>query len=325
VNAEKSEAAAAAAARAQAPRVAVIILQWGRSELTIACLQSLATLAYPDYTVLVVDNHSADGSVDRLRQKFPELAILENPQNLGFAGGCNAGIGAALADSSVEYVLLLNNDTQVPPDFLQPMVAAAEAAPATMAVGAINFCNDTSGAEQTAKHTSGGGRIDWWTGRYVDVLDERDLEAVTKDPVIEVDAVSGSSMLMRAAPLRRGELLDPAFFCMFEETDWCLRQRSRGGRVVLATGARIEHQVSGTMGKPLQFYFRFRNRPYFMGKHARTVHWLTFLPYYLVEAVARIMAYTLVGRGAEARAIFLGVLDAARGRRGPGRIDQLRS
>jgi GT2 family glycosyltransferase len=296
------------------PRVAVVILQWGRVDETAACLRSLAALDYQDYTVLVVDNHSPDDSVIRLRQEFPDLAIVENSTNLGFAGGCNAGIRVALGDPDVEYVLLLNNDTRVSPDLLRHMVAEAEADPKAVVVGAINLSGDG--------HTSSGGRLDRWTGRYIDVLDECSLAAISQETVIEVEAVAGSSMLMRAAPLRAGELLDPAFFCMFEETDWCLRLRARGGRALLATRARLEHDVAVTMGKPLHFYFRFRNRPYFMTRHARPIHWLTFLPYYLGEACARIVTYTIVGRRAEARAILLGVWDALLGRQGPGRLEQ---
>jgi GT2 family glycosyltransferase len=156
----------------------------------------------------------------------------------------------------------------------------------------------------------------------VDLLDEYPLATVSQQPVVEVEAVAGSSMLMRAGSLRAGELLDPAFFCMFEETDWCLRQRARGGRVLLSTRARLEHHVAATMGKPLNFYFRFRNRPYFMARHARLIHWLTFLPYYLTEAGVRILAYALVGRRAAARGILLGVWDAALGKLGPGRLEQ---
>ena len=77
---------------APAPRVAIVILQWRRADETAACLRSVAALDYANYTVLVVDNHSADGSVDRLRREFPTLRTVENPANLGFAGGCNVGI-----------------------------------------------------------------------------------------------------------------------------------------------------------------------------------------------------------------------------------------
>ena len=297
------------------PRVAVVILQWRRVDETAACLRALAGLDYDNYTVLVVDNHSADGSVERLRQEFPTLAICESPTNLGFAGGCNAGIRVALADPAVRYVLLLNNDTRVAPDLLREMVAVLEADPTAVVVGAVNRSGD--------RYTSSGGYLRWWTGCYADVFDMRPVTEILRERVIEVEAVAGSSMLVHARPLRAGVLLDPEFFCVFEETDWCLRLHAGGGRVLLATRAQLEHRTSTTMGKPLQFYFRFRNRPYFMAKHARAIHWITFLPYYLAEAAARIVAYTLLGRGAEARAVLLGVWDGVRGRRGPGRVDQL--
>jgi hypothetical protein len=298
-----------------APRVAIVVLQWRRVEETIGCLRSLVALDYPDHRVLVVDNHSADGSVARLRREFPAVDVLENAENLGFAGGCNAGIRAALADPAVGYVLLLNNDTRVAADLVTRMVAAAEADPTVAVVGAVNAAGDA--------YTSSGGWLRWWTGRYADVFDERPAAEVCRMPAIDVDTVAGSSMLVRAGPLRAGVLLDAAFFCVWEETDWCLRLRAQGGRVVLATGARLEHRISTTMGKPLQLYYRFRNRPYFMRKHARPVHWLTFLPYYLAEAAARVAVYTATGRRRDARGVLLGVWDAARGIHGPGRLEEL--
>jgi hypothetical protein len=292
-----------------------VILQWRRPEETAACLRTIGALDYANYAVLVVDNHSADGSIARLREEFPSLSIHETPANLGFAGGCNVGIRTALADPRVDYILLLNNDTRVPPDLLATMVAAAEADSRAAAVGALNLCG--------AGHAPSGGHFHWWTGRYVDVLDRRPLASLAAAPVIAVDTVAGSSMLIRASLLRAGELLDPSYFCIYEETDWCVRQRRRGARVLLATGARLEHKGGGTMGRPLQLYYRFRNRPYFMAKHATRAHWLTFLPYYVGEAAGRIIAYAVAGRGDEARGVLLGVLDAARGVRGPGRIAEL--
>ncbi len=296
------------------PRVAIVILQWHRADETAACLRSVAGLDYHEFAVLVVDNHSADGSVERLRAEFPDIAVRENAVNLGFAGGCNVGIETVLAGNRIDYVLLLNNDTRVAADMLTHMVAAAESTRDAVAVGAMNIVGD--------RHTSSGGRLDWWTGRYVDAVDERGLAAVSARPVLDVDVVSGSSMLIRAEALRGEALLDAAFFCVFEETDWCLRWRARGRRVVLATRARLEHRVGSTMGKPLHLYFRFRNRPYFMSKHARPMHWCTFVPFYLAEAIGRIAVYAVAGRWAEARGVLLGVWDAARGTRGPGRLAQ---
>lgn len=297
------------------PRVVIVILQYRRSEETARCLLTLASLDYPDYHVVVIDNHSGDGSAERIRREFPTVEVRETSENLGFAGGCNAGIGAALEDPRIGYVLLLNNDTLIAPDCLREMVAAAEADHDVVAVGAVNFSGQ--------RHTSSGGFLDWWTGRYRDIFDTFPAAAIQGRPVIEVEAIAGSSMLVRADVLRAGVLLDPTFFCVYEETDWCLRLRSGGRRIVLATRAHVEHRVAGTMGKPLQLYFRFRNRPYFMAKHARPIHWVTFLPYYLAEAAGRVVGYTLVGRRADARGVLLGVWDAAWGVRGRGRLDQL--
>src|SRR5438445_3237318 len=155
-NGRRARAHPAVTPPAPAPRVAIVILQWRRADETAACLRTVAALDYANYTVLVVDNNSGDGSLDRLRREFPTLRTVENPANLGFTGGCNVGIETMLADPSVQYVLLLNNDTRVTPDLLGEMVRAAEADPTALVIGAVNRAGD--------RHTSSGGYIRWWTG-----------------------------------------------------------------------------------------------------------------------------------------------------------------
>src|SRR5438445_7608587 len=82
-------------------------------------------ISYPNYRVLIVDNFSNDGSVEKLQTEFPAHTFLRNDSNLGFSRGCNAGISAAYS-AGADYVLLLNNDMEVGASFLEPAVAAAE-------------------------------------------------------------------------------------------------------------------------------------------------------------------------------------------------------
>ncbi|MES4792643.1 MAG: glycosyltransferase family 2 protein, partial [Chloroflexota bacterium] len=103
------------------PHVGIVILNWRRPNDTIACLQSLETLDYPSYEVVVVDNDSTDGSVALIRQRFPRTTVIENGRNLGFAAGNNVGI-AHLMQRNADYVLLLNEDTEVASDLLSVLV-----------------------------------------------------------------------------------------------------------------------------------------------------------------------------------------------------------
>src|SRR5712691_12351014 len=101
-----------------APRAVVIVLNWNGRADTLGCLESLAVVDYPNWEVLVVDNGSEDGSVGAIHRDYPGITVLETGKNLGFAGGNNRGIEAALTRGA-EFILLLNNDTTVAPDVLR--------------------------------------------------------------------------------------------------------------------------------------------------------------------------------------------------------------
>src|SRR5438105_4534823 len=96
-------------------RVAVIILNWNNHRMTSECIHSLLAMDAANFEIVVIDNGSSDGSPDMLRQEFPQITLLPQATNLGFAAGCNVGVRYALAKGT-EYVLLLNNDTFLAPD-----------------------------------------------------------------------------------------------------------------------------------------------------------------------------------------------------------------
>src|SRR5262245_37473647 len=107
------------------PHVAIILLNWNQPEYTLACLRSLGQLEYPNVTVTVVDNGSTDGSPALIRARYPDVTLIENGRNLGFAAGNNVGIDLAMRDGA-DYVMLLNNDTEVAPDMVDDLIAVAE-------------------------------------------------------------------------------------------------------------------------------------------------------------------------------------------------------
>lgn len=110
------------------PRVRVVVLNWNSSWMTRACLRSLVLTEYPEekLEIVVVDNASHDGSLEQVRAEFPDVKIMQNPTNLGFAEACNIGMRDC---SSYDYVALVNNDAVVEPDWLQPLVDALEENP----------------------------------------------------------------------------------------------------------------------------------------------------------------------------------------------------
>ena len=107
------------------PLVYIILVNWNGKRDTLECLESLRSISYSNFKILVVDNASNDGSVEAIRQQFQHVEVICNKENLRFAGGNNVGILHALKNSA-DYVLLLNNDTVVKKNFLSELINIAE-------------------------------------------------------------------------------------------------------------------------------------------------------------------------------------------------------
>ncbi len=241
--------------------VCVVVLNWNGTDDTIKCLRSVERLRYPAFSVLVVDNGSRPETLGLLRAGLGTATLLENEKNLGFALGSNRGIEWAL-DRGAEYVFLLNNDTVVDPDCLRTLVEVAEGDPSVGIVGAVNFY-----LEKPDVIWYSGGMVDWRTGNVWDPTCEKTRTQLDGIPSIrEVDDVAGSALLIKASVVREIGLMDPRYFLYWEETEWCIRARRRGYRVLASLDARIWHKVSGSAG-PLARYFMIRNRGLFMLRH----------------------------------------------------------
>jgi GT2 family glycosyltransferase len=214
----------------------VIVLNWNNWKFTNECLASLQGLKYDDFEVVVVDNGSTDGSVDCIRERFPQVQVTELARNLGFAKGNNAGIRAAL-EQGAEYVWLLNNDTTVDPQALRAMVEKAESDPRIGAVGsAIYYMSDPERLQ-----VWGGGDVNFWLGRSrhfpMPVADER------------IQFLTGASMLLPRSVLESVGLLDEGYFLYWEDADYCFRLRGAGWRLAVAGNSRVWHKVGGTSRK----------------------------------------------------------------------------
>lgn len=104
------------------PLVSIVSVQYGHPEVTIDMVKSLRKITYPNIEIIIVDNASPDEHPEIVKEECPEIIYLESKENLGFAGGNNLGFKVAKG----KYILMLNNDTEVEPDFLEPLVAKME-------------------------------------------------------------------------------------------------------------------------------------------------------------------------------------------------------
>jgi len=236
------------------PPVAVVILNWNGRRDTLACLDSLSRLDYPNREIIVVDNGSTDDSVARIRAAHPGVTLLETGANLGFSGGCNAGIRDALA-RGFRYVWLLNNDTQADPAALSALVETAERDADTGAVASVVYCLDRPGTVEIW----GGGRVNLRTGKL----------RILRAPA-EPNCLFACSLLLRDDALHRAGLLDERFFLYWEDTDLTLRIRRAGYRLAVAPDSRVHHRGSASTGRnsPTQALHYHRSAALFYRLHA---------------------------------------------------------
>jgi GT2 family glycosyltransferase len=217
-------------------KVTVVLLNWNEWHHTSVCLSSLQQLDYPNFDVVVIDNGSKDDSAARIRQTFPWAKLIENGKNLGFTGGCNAGIRYAQEQGS-DFIWLLNNDTMVDPDALRAMVEKAQTDPKIGAVGSVIYFMD----EPTHLQCWGGGCVNFWLGKA-----EHYLKEIADD---KIEFITGCSLLLSRAAIDEVGALDEGFFIYWEDADISFRLRRAGWRLAVAGRSKVWHKGSTSIGK----------------------------------------------------------------------------
>jgi GT2 family glycosyltransferase len=219
----------------QQPRVSIILLNWNSYEVTMECLLSLRKMDYKNFEVVMADNGSVDGSAEKLLASAPEIRLVRNATNLGFAGGCNAGIRDALSREN-DYVLLLNNDTIVAPDFLSQMVSAAES---DSAIGAAS--PKILFFDRPDRLNYAGGVHKLWR-LFPSVIGLRQLDDGRYDQMREVSFLTGCAFLIKAEVVRRVGVLEEVYFHFYEDIEWSLRIIKAGFKCVYVPKAVIWHK-----------------------------------------------------------------------------------
>lgn len=236
------------------PKIIIILLNWNGKKDTLECISSLQKLNYPNFQILIIDNHSSDDSVEVFRKTHPEIPLLENKENLGFAGGNNPGIKWAL-DHHAEWILLLNNDTIVDPELLNEFLEASKEEPKAKILGAKILRYHTP---NIIDHL--GGMWNETKGEFESLfINEEDQPYLSMK---KVDYVCGAALFMQACVPEKIGLLEPNYFLFWEESDYCYRARKEGFEIWTAPKAKVWHKVSSSFvgGKPHMHYFWWRSR-----------------------------------------------------------------
>lgn len=258
------DAAAATAPMDRPPRVSVVIPTWNGEDLLCAALESLVRQSWQDFEVVVVDNGSTDGTHEVLASEHPEVRLIELGENRGFAAAVNAGIEAAAG----EIVVLMNNDTEAAPGWLEGLVMAMEANPEAGSIASrmLTFADP--------------GRIDSagvQLGLYASQVGEGAHDGDWFGEPREVFAACAGAAAYRRQALEEVGLLDERYFAYFEDVDLGARLQLAGWRCFYAPDAVILHHGSATSNRipARKFYLLMRNSLflYFQYAPARRLVW----------------------------------------------------
>ncbi|MBM4268174.1 MAG: glycosyltransferase family 2 protein [Deltaproteobacteria bacterium] len=297
-----------------AARVAVVVLDWNGGAETLLCLERLHETRSPDLRVYLVDNASREPVQGEAKRRFPEVVAIRNERNLGYAGGNNVGIRAALADGA-EWVLVLNNDAFVRPDTIVSMLAAGARRNDDGPVAAV-------GARILRADEPGCLWMAWGEVTYRQSLvrlvgeGERDGPEFASDR--DVPWVSGAAILLSRHALEDVGLFDEAYFAYHEEVDWCARARERGFRVVYAGAAAVEHRGEASSGGRSYVgrkqYLAARNMVRFVRRHGSPAERFRFAAFLVGTLPLQLVKRTFT---AEQYGVWLkirGIADALRER-----------
>jgi len=239
------------------PSVAVVILNWNGQQHLANFLPSVLASTYTNLSIIVGDNASTDTSVAWLKQEYPQIKVIENDKNYGFAGGYNQ----ILAQVDTDYFVLLNSDVEVTPDWIEPVVDLLEKNPNAAAAQPkiLSYADKTSFEYAGAA----GGFIDFLgypfcRGRIFDTI-EKDYGQYEKET--EIFWASGAALFIKKDAWLQADGFDESLFAHMEEIDLCWRLKRLGKQIWYCPAASVYHVGGGTLSaeSPHKTFLNFRN------------------------------------------------------------------
>lgn len=304
------------------PKVAIIVLNWNGWRDTIEYLESVEKLTYPNYEVVIIDNGSADNSVERIKEwvlarssllggkpdldsmgvnlsagrtrvilRSPRITLLYSEENLGFCRGNNLGMEYAFSRGA-DYSLVLNNDTILTADCLFPLIDTIEKHEHVGIVGGLIL------------HDSNKSLI-WHTGcKFNQYLESQllyfgtEINGLCLPKLIQVDAVSGCMMMVPKRVFEQVGGFDERFFLWSEAWDYCLRVKKHGYPITVVTDSKIYHKVSKSQGKlsALSYYYGTRNRLLLKRLHLPLGRRIAFMGWFFTSRIFRYLQFGFAGR-----------------------------
>jgi GT2 family glycosyltransferase len=293
----------------------LIVLNWNGREDTIRCLESLAQIRRSDVAVVCVDNGSSDGSQQAIRERFPDVTLIEAGANLGYSGGNNLGIEHALQNGA-GWIVLVNNDATVAPDVIDGFERALQARRRTgILAGKVYF------AERPSTIWFAGQRVRMLLGYSGRPRGYGHSDGPRYQRVQSTDRAVGALMAISREALEAVGLLDEELFAYVEDVELAIRVREAGFEVVFAPAARAWHQVSASSGGEAAsthtLYYGVRNTIVVLERHRPLGGLGDALRRSVIVATFVLHALTRADRRAALAAVRAGYADARAGVLGP--------
>ncbi len=298
------------------PFVAILVNNWNRKADLINLFNALRNLEYDRnrYKIVLVDNASTDGSVEAVRDQFPEVIVLQNKENLGSTGGFDSGLRYILQETAgkFDYIWLLDNDALVDPSALIELVKVAELDPKIGLVGSKIMNPDTpDNIVEIGVHMS------WRYGTVLPNLRNIPNREGLKD-YYDVTAVAGCSAMARVSAIKKVGLMDERCFVYWDDMEWGISFRRHGYRVVAVTGSAAYHRSFSErrVWSPANGYYEVRNRLLVFSKHTRGLNRILSLFNIVRTATKKNCSLWISGRTKMAKLQMLSFVDFIRNKWG---------
>lgn len=242
------------------PLISIITINYKQAEVTNQLLESLQKLTWPDFEIIIVDNNSGAEDVAKINTKHSNIRLIINSGNLGFAGGNNIGIKASRGD----YILLLNNDTEVAPGFLEPMVEL------------FKKHNDIGAVSPKIKYFHHPDKIQYAGFTKINPFTLRmkgigfgETDRGQYEITMKTEFAHGCAMMVPRKVIEQIGLMPEEYFLYYEEHDWSTTIKRAGYKIFYQPESVIFHKESISVKKdsPLKTYFINRNRILYMRRN----------------------------------------------------------
>ncbi|MDA9241991.1 glycosyltransferase family 2 protein [Flavobacteriaceae bacterium] len=284
-------------------KLAIIIVNWKQYDLTKKCLLSINKTKFNNYKIILVDNESSEKKLNVLLNDFNNLKVIQNKLNLGFGVANNQAITYAL-DKNYDYVMLLNNDTEVDQNFISPLI------------NCIENNNSIGGVQPLIMNYNKRDSI-WSAGGYINKFFGNTTTNKSLEKKLDLDWITGCCMLLKTEVIEKTKLLDENFFAYYEDVDWSLRIKDLGYSLQLVETSLIYHHGSISSNNSTSegrlsayvHYLNFKNHIYFLRKHIEKFNFFGVVLYQLMKLISYSIYFILRLRFNKLKMIYKGLID----------------